>query len=62
MHKSIEIEKLFDEFCEEIIFVFKSIKNLSFNARPNYDINLNILESVLCKTNRDDFNSNIKYE
>ena len=40
---------MFSGFTEEVIFIYKSILNLSLNEKPNYEIYVQILEHGLYK-------------
>lgn len=44
MHKSIKPEELLKGFPKQVIFVYKSIKNLTIFDIPDYDIYTQILE------------------
>ena len=38
LHKTLDIEKVFKGFIQEILFIYINIKNLSPLDRPDYDI------------------------
>ncbi len=47
--KEVPIKEMFAGFTEEVIFIYKSILNLSLNEKPNYEIYVQILEQALYK-------------
>ena len=49
MHNDFPNEELFKGFSDEIVFIFKAIKNLTYNDIPDYDIYIKLLESAIQK-------------
>ena len=49
MHDHFPKEELFKGFFDEIVFIFKAIKNLTYNDIPDYDIYIKLLESAIQK-------------
>lgn len=50
-HKSMEIEKVFKVFPEEVLFIYKNIRNLSPFDKPDYDIYVELLKNAKEKLN-----------
>ena len=62
MHKNYSIEKLLCGFCEELIFIFKTIIRLSPSDIPDYDMYIKILKFDATKLKGANTESTIKYE
>ena len=45
--KQINIKKLFDNCPNEYIDIYKSIRKLKFKEKPNYDLYINVFNSIL---------------
>lgn len=63
IRKKIEPRDILKGFGEEIIFLYKTIKMLSPNDKPDYDIYINILKMAKGKINiKNNINSSLKFE
>ena len=62
LHKSLSVDELFEGFSTEIIFIFKTIKNLSYNDIPDYDIYIQLLESLAQKAEKNKKSNENKYD
>ena len=62
LHKSLAVEELFEGFSAEVIFIFKAIKNLSYNDIPDYDIYIKLLESLAQKAEKNKKSNENKFD
>ena len=62
MREEYPLEKLFNGFCGEVIFICKTIKSLTSNDVPDYDIYIEILNSALKKAEDSEQFTKNKYD